>query len=92
MQATILISSASPQAAVEERLAALTAAGPFRVRSFAPLENGAWEVVLRPARPGVAIGFAKLAELLVILAREFHIEAVERLRSGAAPAAWSVPS
>ena len=92
MHATITISAASPRATVERRLAALTAAGPFRVRSFAPLENGAWEVVLRPARPGVAIGFAKLAELLVLLAREFHIEAVERISSGAAPAASSVPS
>jgi hypothetical protein len=92
MHATITISSASPRASVEQRLAALTAAGPFRVRSLAPLDTGAWEVAFRPARPGMAIGFAKLAELLVLIAREFHIESMERISSGAAPAASSVPS
>jgi len=92
MHATITISSASPRAAVEQRLAALTAAGPFRVRGLDPLENGTWEVAFRPARPGMPIGFAKVAELLVLLAREFHIESMERISSGAAMAVSSVPS
>jgi hypothetical protein len=38
------------------------------------------------------IGFAKVAELLVLLAREFHIESMERISSGAAMAVSSVPS
>ena len=92
MHATITISSASSRAAVEQRLAALTAAGPFRVRGLDPLGNGTWEVAFRPARPGMPIGFAKVAELLVLIAREFHIESMERISSGAAPVASSVPS
>lgn len=59
----------------------LAAAGPFVVRDLAHLGDGAWVFTVRPSRPEMAIGFAKLAEFLSILARELPIDAVDRVAS-----------
>lgn len=87
MHAKVTITTGLPRAAVEERLANLTSGGPFRPRDLTLLEGGAWAFTLQPLRPGLSIGFAKVAELLVLLAREFHIERVERIANGA----WNAP-
>ncbi|MFN9367212.1 MAG: hypothetical protein ACK6CT_00375 [Planctomycetia bacterium] len=64
---------------LEERLRRLTADGPFHVPTLSHHGGGAWTAVLRPARPDMVIGFAKVAELLVLLTREFDVSAVQPL-------------
>jgi hypothetical protein len=92
MHAKVTIMTVLPRAAVEERLANLTSGGPFRPRDLTPLEGGSWAFTLQPLRPGLSVGFAKVAELLVLLAREFHIETVERIANGTLNASPSVSS
>jgi hypothetical protein len=84
MHAQVTISTGFPRAALEPRLAKLTAGGPFRMRDLAHVGGGVWTFAIQPQRPGLSIGFAKFAELLVLLAREFHIDAVEHFATGAA--------
>lgn len=90
MHATITITTGLPRAAVEGRLADLAGAGPFRVRDLTPLGGGIWNFAIHPFRPGLSVGFAKVAELLVLLAREFHVERVERISIDAGPVAASL--
>jgi hypothetical protein len=87
MRYTITIRSAMTRDMVEERLPRLTAGGPFQVRDLAHLGGGAWAFTLQPVRPGLAVGFGKVAELLVLLAREFDVDAVERSAVNALAAA-----
>lgn len=87
MRHTITIHSALPSDTIENRLAILTAGGPFRVPDLAHLGGGVWSFTLQPSRPGLAIGFGKVAELLLLLAREFEVEAVEWSSPGALAAA-----
>lgn len=84
MHAKITITTSLPRAALEPLLADLTAGSPFRVRNLDHLGGGLWAFALQPLRPGLAIGFAKVAEMLVLLAREFPVEAVEHVAVGAA--------
>jgi len=90
MRAKVMISTGLPRAALEPRLAKLTAGGPFRVRDLDHLGAGVWAFGLQPQRPGLSIGFAKVAELLVLLAREFPIDAVEHIALGATTAGSAV--
>lgn len=78
MRYSVTIRSVLPQAAIEGRLTSLAAAGPFRVSGLSQRGDGAWTFAVQPARPGLSVGFGKVAELLVLLAREFDVEAVER--------------
>jgi hypothetical protein len=87
MRYTITIHSVLPRETIEERLPSLMAGGPFQVREFVHLGGRVWSFTLQPCRPGMAVGFGKLAELLVLLAREFEVEAVERSARGALAAA-----
>jgi len=91
MHATVTITSSLPPAALGGRLDELSGPGPFRVQDLTPLGSGEWAFTLGPRRTGLAVGFAKLAELLVLLAREFHVEKVDRITiiasSPAAPVA-----
>ena len=64
---------------LEHLLPRLTAAGPFVVRDLAPLGGGSCVFTVRPCRPEMVVGFAKLAEFLSILARELPINSVDRV-------------
>jgi len=90
MHAKVTISTGLPRAALEPRLAKLTAGGPFRVRNLDHLGGGAWTFAIQPQRPDLSIGFAKVAEWLVLLAREFPIDAVEHIATGALTAGCAV--
>ncbi len=87
MRYTITIRSVLPREAIEFRLPGLTAGGPFQVRDLVHLGGGVWSFTLHPVRSGLAVGFGKVAELLVLLAREFEVEAVERSSHNALAAA-----
>lgn len=87
MRCSVTIHTVLPRAAVELRLARLTSGGPFQPQDLAHLGGGLWTFTLQPRRPGLAVGFAKVAELLVVVAREFDIDRVERLAAGALAAA-----
>ena len=87
MRHAITIHTALPRDTLENRLAALTVGGPFRVPDLAHLGGGLWSFTLQPSRHGLAIGFGKVAELLLLLAREFEVEGVEWSSPGALAAA-----
>ena len=87
MRYTITIRSVLPRETIEGRLPGLTAGGAFQVRDLVHLGAGVWAFTLQPVRPGLAVGFGKVAELLVPLAREFEVEAVERSAVGTLAAA-----
>jgi len=78
MHYRIRIRTAATRVALEDRLPSLTAGGPFHVQELAHEGSGVWTFTLQPIRPGMMIGFGKVAELLVLLAREFDVDAVER--------------
>jgi len=84
---TVSVRTAAGRQVVEDRLRVLAAGGPFRVRELAPVGVGVWAVRLQSVRPEMAIGFGKVAEFLVLLAREFDVQAVERSPSHAIAAA-----
>ncbi len=79
MRYRITITSALPPGSTEHRVPSLAAGGPFRVRDIMHLGGGTWGFTIYSARPGLAVGFANVAELLVLLAREFDVIAVERV-------------
>lgn len=79
MRYRITITSALPPGSTEHRVPSLASGGPFRVRDIVHLGGGAWTFTLQPVRPGLAVGFGNVAELLVLLAREFDVIAVERV-------------
>ena len=87
MNYTVSLRTASARQSVEDRLRAVATGGPFRVRDLAPVGVGVWTFQLQPLRPEMAIGFGKVAELLVLLAREFEVQAVERSPSRSVAAA-----
>lgn len=87
MRYSITIRSGLPRHAIEDRLPSLMAGGPFQARNLAPLGGGTWSFTLQPSRPGMAVGFGKVAEVLVLVAREFEVEAVEGSGLGALAAA-----
>ena len=92
MHAKIRIQTGLPRTALEERLGRVAAGGPFRWENLSHQGQDRWSFTLQPLRPGLSLGFAKFAETLVLLAREFHIDTVERIAlaaSSAAPAAAS---
>ena len=78
------VSSTEPPA---DRLRNLTAASPFRMRDLAPAGHGLWTFRLEPSRRDMLVGFGKVAELLVLLAREFEVHAVGRAPASALAAA-----
>lgn len=79
MNCTVVIRSGMPRALLEERLAALASGGPFHIAGLACSGPEQWTFRLLPLRPGMAIGFVKVAELLVLVAREFDVDSVYRL-------------
>lgn len=83
----ITLESALPRQAVEQRLETLVLGGPFALRGLVPAGSGRWTLTLRTARPGLAVGSVKVAELLVLVAREFELLAVERLPAAGVAAA-----
>lgn len=83
----ITLESALPRQVVEQRLEALVAAGPFAVRGLVPSGAGRWLLTLRTVRPGLAVGSVKVAELLVLVTREFELHAVQRLPAAGVAAA-----
>jgi len=85
----ITLESPLPRQVVEQRLEALVAAGPFAVRGLVPSGAGRWLLTLRTVRPGLAVGSVKVAELLVLVTREFELYAVQRLPCPASVAAAS---
>lgn len=84
---SISVKTTFPRQHVDERLRVLAAGGAFRVRDLAPVGGGAWVFRLQPIRPDMAVGFGKVAEFLVLLAREFDVQAVERSPARAIAAA-----
>jgi hypothetical protein len=66
---------------LEHLLPRLTAAGPFVVRDLAHRGDGSWVFTVRPCRPEMVVGFAKLAEFPSILVRELPIDSVDRVAS-----------
>jgi hypothetical protein len=83
MHVRITIETRASRQQIEDRLVERTADGPFAVRDLLHLGAGVWSVTLEPVRPGLAVGFAKVAELQLLLVREFDVYAVERLPSTA---------
>ena len=83
MHVRITIETRASRQQIEDRLLELTANGPFAVRDLLHLGGGVWSVTLEPVRPGLAVGFGKVAELQLLLVREFDVYAVERLPSTA---------
>jgi hypothetical protein len=83
----ITLESGLPRQAVEQRLEALVSGGPFALRGLVPVGSGRWTLTLRTARPGLAVGSAKVAELLVLVAREFELHALQRLPAASVAAA-----
>ncbi|MBM3954979.1 MAG: hypothetical protein FJ309_10260 [Planctomycetes bacterium] len=77
MTARITLRTAASRPAIESRVATLAGNGPFSVRDISPREAETWTLTLGPSRPGMAIGFGKVAELLVLLGREFDVAAVD---------------
>mgnify|MGYP006268255657 CR=1 FL=1 len=78
MEYRISIKSSFSRGSIESSLLQVTAGGPFLVRDLMPVEPGLWTFSVVPERPAMAIGFAKLAEFLVLLAREFEVHALDR--------------
>lgn len=76
MHATVTIRTAASRQVLDERLRALTAAGPFCVGGLDAVGGGNWALHLAPTRVGMVVGFGKVAELLILLAREFEVEGV----------------
>lgn len=74
----ITIRTPAPRPDIEGRLRTLTASGPFRIRDLSPRGKDEWLLTLEPARPALALGFGKVAELLVLLSRECDVLAIER--------------
>jgi hypothetical protein len=87
MTYSVTIRCTSSTEAPDERLVNLTAAGPFRMRDLAPAGHGLWTFRLEPVRRDMPLGFGKVAELLVLLAREFEVHAVGRASDGTLAAA-----
>lgn len=87
MRYSVTIRSFLPRDTIEGRLPSLTAGGPFQVLDIVHLGGGVWSFTLQPSRPGLTVGFGKVAELLVLFAREFDVEAVGRSPIGALAAA-----
>jgi hypothetical protein len=83
----ITIRSIRTRAGVEERLAGLVAGGPFRVLDVGHMGGAAWTFAVEPSRPGIVVGFGKVAEFLWLLARDFDVDSVERLPGEASAAA-----
>lgn len=83
----VTVRTASPARVVAERLRAVTDGGPFHAAALAPRGEGLWTFTLGPTRPTLAIGFGKVAELLVLLGREFDVIAIDRLADGPIAAA-----
>lgn len=67
------------QAAIDRRLRELAGTGPFRVGVLSPLGGDRWSFCLEPARPGIAIGFGKVAEFVVLLSRAIDVTDVGRV-------------
>lgn len=82
MRCSITIQSSLPRTVVELRLTRLTSGSPFQSQNLTHVGGGQWTFTLQPVRPGLAIGFAKVAEMLVLVAREFDVDRVERLPNG----------
>jgi hypothetical protein len=76
MHYTVTIGTAASRQMLDERLRTLTAGGPFCVGGLDAVGGGTWSVHLAPARAGLAVGFGKVAELLILLAREFEVHGV----------------
>jgi hypothetical protein len=76
MHYVVSIRTAASRQALDERLRKLTAGGPFRVDGLDPVGAGTWDFHLTPTRADMVVGFGKVAELLVLLAREFEVQAV----------------
>ena len=74
----LLIQTSFSRPVLEDRLLRITSAGPFLVRDLKPVEPGIWTFMVQPERPDMAIGFGKIAELLVLLARDFEVQALDR--------------
>lgn len=87
MHVRITIETRAPRQQIEQRLLQLTENGPFSVRDLLHLGAGVWAFTLEPVRPGLALGFGKVAELQLLLVREFDVYAVERLPTTATAAA-----
>ena len=84
---TVSVGTAAGHQLVEKRLREFASGGPFRISELAPVGVGAWVFRLQPARPEMVIGFGKVAEFLVLLAREFDVHAVGRAPSRSVAAA-----
>lgn len=76
MHSTITIRTAAGRHVLHERLQALTAGGPFQVCGLEPVGVGTWTFHLATTRSDMVVGFGKVAEFLVLLAREFDVQAV----------------
>lgn len=79
MQYRFAMRAAATRSEIEGRLLDLMPDGPFRVRDVSPLGGECWSFVIEPARPSIAVGFGKVAEFLVLLAREFEVLDVGRV-------------
>ena len=66
---------------LEARIRELSESGPFAVSRPEPTSGGHWRVALRPRRTDIAIGFAKVAEFQLLLARTAEVLVMRRTDS-----------
>ena len=65
-------------AGLEQLLGGLTATGPFAFTVHDPRGGSTWTIGLAPRHPGIDVGFAKVAELQLLLCRHAEILSVAR--------------
>ena len=82
MRYAVTIRAGLDPAAPPLQLPRLAATGPFLVQDIVHRGWGVWTFTLRPVAADMAIGFGKVAEFLILLAREFDVAAVEQMATG----------
>lgn len=60
--------------AVAQMLEETLIAGPLTLTELTQSGPHQWNASLEPMRPGITVGFAKVAEILVLIAREVTVE------------------
>ena len=71
-----------PRESLERRLEALSRGGPFAVGRLVPCGAGRWTLWCGLAKQGTAVGFGKVAELQILLARQVEPIAVRVIPAG----------
>lgn len=74
----ITFQSGQARESVHQTVSRFLDAGPFEVTSLEHRSAHTWVLSLRQASPSVSVNFTKVAELQILLAREFDLLAAVR--------------